>query len=195
MEGAKLQQVEEEKDLGVIISASAKPTAQCVQAAKKRNQILDQIVRSFKCCDKETFSQLYKVFVRPHLEYVIQAWCTYSVRDIDLLERVQKRMVRQISNLNGSYEEKLQQINLTTLRERRVHSDMIETFKMMKGLTKVDPSIWFQKIERDQGVGTRLSNDPLALQQQKPRLDLRKNFFSIRVPPIWNSLPLAIKKS
>ena len=104
-------------------------------------------------------------------------------------------MVRQISNLTGSYEEKLQQINLTTLRERRVRGDMIETFKMMKGLTKVDPSIWFQKIERDQGVGTRLSNDPLALQQQKPRLDLRKNFFSIRVPPIWNSLPLAIRKS
>ena len=35
MEGAKLQQVEDEKDLGVIISASAKPTAQCAQAAKK----------------------------------------------------------------------------------------------------------------------------------------------------------------
>ena len=195
MDGVALQSVPYEKDLDVLIDCSAKPGLQCARAALKANQVLGQLLRSFHCRDKATLTQLYKVFVRPHLEYAIQVWCPYTVKDIDALEKVQKRFVRQISNVSGTYEEKLNKIGLTTLQERRVRGDCIETFKMLHGVTNVDPSLWFNKISHAEGPQTRLSTDPLALEIPPSRLDLRKNFFSVRVPQIWNSLPLSMRQS
>ena len=195
MDGTQIQSVTQEKDLGVIISDNAKPSEQCAKAAKKANQVLGQLLRSFQCRDRSTLVQLYKVFVRPHLEYAVQAWCPYTAKDIELMEKVQKRAIRQITNLRGSYEDKLKQLNLTTLEDRRKRGDCIETFKMLTGLSAVDYSIWFHKVDREEGPQTRLSSDPLALQAQKARLDLRKHFFSVRVPPIWNALPLSVRQS
>ena len=195
MDGVALKAVLNEKDLGVIMEQSAKPSLQCAKAAQKANQVLGQLLRSFKCRDKVVMTQLYKVFVRPHLEYAVQAWCPYTIKDIESLEKVQKRFVRQITALTGSYEDKLSKISLTTLKDRRIRGDCIETFKMMHGFTKVDLSIWFSPITRPEGPQTRLSTDPLSLQSRPAHLDLRKNFFSVCTPPIWNSLPLCVRQS
>ena len=195
MDGALIKAADAERDLGVVMDCSAKPSLQCAKAAMKANQVLGQLLRSFQCRNKEVLTQLYKVFVRPHLEYAVQAWSPYTVKDIDLLEKVQRRMVRQISGIKGTYEEKLGQIGLTTLQDRRERGDCIEIFKMMKGFTNVDHTIWFEKILRTEGPQTRLSADPWALELKPARLDLRKNFFSIRTVHLWNALPLSIKQS
>jgi len=195
MDGTALDAVTQEKDLGVLIDSTAKPSLQCAKAALKANQVLGQLLRSFHSRDMTSLVQLYKVFVRPHLEYAVQVWCPYTANDTNALEKVQKRLVRQITGLAGSYEEKLKKIGLTTLQERRVRGDCIETFKMLQGLTNVDATVWFALNSRVEGAQTRLSTDPLSLAIPRSRLDLRKNFFSARVPSIWNSLPLPIRQS
>ena len=195
MNGIQIQAVESQRDLGMMFDHTAKPGLQCAKAASKGNQVLGQLLRSFQCREKDILVQLYKVFVRPHLEYAIQAWSPYLVKDIEILEKVQKRMVRQIRNITGTYEEKMTKIGLTTLQERRLRGDCIEAFKMLKGFSRVDHTIWFDKVSRNIGPQTRLSTDPLALDTQHARLDLRKNFFSVRTPPIWNSLPLTVRQS
>ena len=157
--------------------------------------MLGQLLRSFQCRSKDVLVQLFKVFVRPHLEYAVQAWSPYLAKDIEVLEKVQKRMVRQIQGLHGTYEEKLSILGLTSLQARRERGDCIEAFKMLKGFTRVDYRVWLSLISREEGPQTRLSTDPLALNLPLSRLDLRKNFFSIRVPPAWNSLPLNIRQS
>merc|ERR1712105_173971 len=146
-------------------------------AAKKANQILGRILRSIQCREREVIVLLYKVFVRPILDYAAPAWSPYLAKDIDCLEKVQRRMVKQIRGLFGSYEEKLQVLDLTTLHLRRIRGDCIETFKMVKGFTKVDYTVWFNTLSRSAGPQTRLSSDPLALETCPARLDLRKNFF------------------
>ena len=134
---------QEEKDLEIIISDTIKPSQQCAPAAKKGNQILGQIRRGFSCFDKDTITSIYKQYVYPQLEYAVQAWCPWTQHDINLLEAVQRRAIRLISGLTGTYEEKLQKLNLTTLIDRRIRGDAIETFKILKGFTKVDPKTWF----------------------------------------------------
>jgi len=46
MEGKKLEEIMEEKDLGVIVSRNCKVSKQCIKAAKKGNQILSLIKRT-----------------------------------------------------------------------------------------------------------------------------------------------------
>ena len=107
--------------------------------------VLGQISRAFHFRDRKTFLQLYKTYVRPHLDYACQAWSPWQRADIDKLEKVQERAVKQISGLRGStYVEKLQELGLTTLEERRHVMDMVSVYRVITGKDDVDPNIWFQ---------------------------------------------------
>ena len=118
-----------EKDLGLTISADMKVSEQCGIAAAKGNQILGLIRRNIVYKEKELIIPLYKTIVRPHLEYCIQAWRPYRKKDIDLLERVQRRATKMIPKLrNISYEMRLKECGLTTLETRRLRGDQIEVF-------------------------------------------------------------------
>ena len=65
------------------------------------------------------------------MEYCVQAWSPWTVADIELLENVQKRAVRMTSGLKGvTYEEKLTELGLMSLADRRTRGDMIETWKI-----------------------------------------------------------------
>ena len=95
-----------------------------------------------------------------------------------------------------SYEQRLEALGMTTLEQRREDSDMIETFKILSGTSKVDSSNWFA-CAADSGGGrlTRLTADPLNLRAPAARLELRRNFFSYRVCEKWNAIPSDIKNS
>ena len=120
-----------EKDLGLTISADMKVSEQCAIAAAKGNQILGLIRRNIVYKEKELIMPLYKTIVRPHLEYCIQAWRPYRKKDIDILERVQRRATKMIQKLrNISYEMRLKECGLTTLETRRMRGDQTEVFKI-----------------------------------------------------------------
>ena len=59
----------------------------------------------------------------------IKAWRPYRKKDIDMLERVQRRATKTIPKLrNISYEMRLKECGLTTLETRRLRGDQIEVF-------------------------------------------------------------------
>ena len=118
---------DEEKDLGIIVAQNLKSSSQCVAPAKSANQTLGMISRK----DKEVMMRLYQTLVRPKLEYCVQAWRRYLRKDIDLLEKVQKRATRLIINDRGlTYRERLKKLGLTTL-ETRLRGDMNDVFKIL----------------------------------------------------------------
>ena len=77
------------KDLGVQITSDFKWTTQCMQAASCARRELFRLRSALSCRKKEVFISLYKAFVRPHLEYCVQAWAPELKRDAECLERVQ----------------------------------------------------------------------------------------------------------
>ena len=73
------------------ITNDAKPSLQCTEAAKKATQALGFVKRTFSHFDCPSFSTLYKTYVRPHMEFAVQAWNPYSRLtgfDALLIERV-----------------------------------------------------------------------------------------------------------
>ena len=115
MNGINLQEVEVEKDLGVICCSDQKVASQCGAAAKKGYKVLEMINKTFTCKNKSVTIKLYKSLVKPHLDYCIQAWRPHLVKDLETIERVQRRATRMMEECRGrSYEERLKMTGLTT---------------------------------------------------------------------------------
>ena len=185
MGDAVLGRTTQEKDLGVTFNADMKVSEQCGIAASKGNQILGLIRRTITYKEKHLIVPLYKAIVRPHLEYCIQAWRPYRKKDIDKLERIQRRATKMIPELRDlSYESRLLQCGLTTLETRRLRGDQIEVFKIVNGYEDVDRNMFFKLKE-----GSRTRGHKAALVKEQCRLDMRKYSFSQRVINEWNKLP------
>ena len=173
-----------EKDLGVTISADMKVSEQCGIAASKGNQILGLIRRNITYKGKKLIIPLYKAIVRPHLEYCIQAWRPYRKKDIDTLERIQRRATKMIPELRDlSYEERLKECGLTTLETRRLRGDQIEVFKILNGYENIDRNMFFS-LKKD----SRTRGHEVKLVKDQCRLDIRKHSFSQRTINEWNKL-------
>ena len=117
---------------------------------------------------------------------------------MEKLEKVQKRAVNMVAGLKSkNYADKLKEVGLTSLEERRSRGDMLQTFRIINGIDNVEAETWFtfaSDRERDGATSTRHSRDSTTLVQGDSRHELRRNFFSQRVPTLWNSLPQATRQ-
>ena len=78
MKNQKLESIQIERDLGVLISSDLKASQQCQQAYAKASKALGMINRTITNKSTKILLQLYKSLVRPHLEYCTTAWYHYQ---------------------------------------------------------------------------------------------------------------------
>ncbi|GAB0181294.1 mitochondrial enolase superfamily member 1 [Grus japonensis] len=81
----------EEKDLGLLIDEKLNMSWWCALAAQKASRVLGCIKRGVTSRSREVILPLYSALVTPHLEYCVQLWGPQDRRDMELLERVQRR--------------------------------------------------------------------------------------------------------
>ena len=133
---------------------------------------------------QDVLTRLYKSLVRPHLEYCVSAWSPHYVKDKERLERVQRRFTRMVPGMRGlDYERRLEKLKLMSLEERRNRADLIEMFKISRGVSAIPWNSFFRadSSDRTRGHSRKLAKDGF-------RLDVRKYFFSQRIVKRWNSL-------
>ena len=123
------------------MAANLKPTTQCAAAAKTAQSVLNQISRAFHFRDRNIYLRLYKQYVRPHLEFATPAWAPWTEKDKSVLERVQQRAVKMVTGLQSQeYTERLHEIQLETLEERRHMADMCMVRNIMSEKGELKPT-------------------------------------------------------
>ena len=182
--GKEIESVQQEKDLGVVITNDLKSSNQCIEAVKKAQKLLGYIKRQFRTRNKETILTLYNALVRPHLEYAVQFWSPSLRKDIERLEAVQARATKLIPSIRHlGYVRRLERLNLYSLEKRRLRGQLIETFKMLKGVNNID----YRHLFTFSNNLTRSNGWKLEL--KRFNTSQCGNFFTYKIAPIWNRLP------
>ena len=87
----------------------------------------------------------------------MQFWSQQFRKDIDAMERVQRRTTRLIpGQARLSYEERLMETGFYTRERRQLRGDMIEMFKIMKGSDKISADELFNRVDSDRTRGHSL---------------------------------------
>ena len=185
--GTEITTVTTEKDIGFWISNDLSTSTHIHKARARALGEIARIKRNFSFIDKKAFCVLYNQRVRPHLDYGMTACPPDSAAEAKLLERVQAKATALVLGMKGlNSEERRKKLGLMTLEVRRERGDMIEVFKILKGLTRIDPTEFWEV--REARNGARLVKE-LATNGKRRR----HNFFSYRVIQRWNLLPMELK--
>ena len=119
-------------------------------------------------------------------------WNTTPLFGIHILWRTSARwkvssggLQKKLNGLHDlTYEQRLQVLNLDSLEVRRIRADLVLTFKIIRGISRVKISDFFTV-----STATKTRGHCYKLSMPKVRTDIRKYFFSSRIVKVWNALP------
>ena len=185
-----LKNVEEVKDLGILVDSKLQFQNHTSAKVNKANQMWGTVRRAFKHMNEDIFRKLFCSHVRPHLEYSIQFWAPYLRKNINQIESVQRRATKCIPGYrNLSYEDRLRKLKLPTLAYRRLRGSMIEVYKMLNVYDKeVTPHL------KIRASTTRGHNQRIYVDTAK-KVHPKHHSFHLRIANPWNSLPSDVVSS
>ena len=97
-----------------------------------------------------------------------------------------------MSGLIGhTYEERLVELRLPSLRDRRREIHMAQTYRIVNG---PDSDQWFERADNRRPTRAAAGRDNIV-KKKRSHHEFRNNFFSSRVADEWNALPDDIKSA
>ena len=180
----QLPVVDSIRDLGITISSNLKFGEHISKMCSKASVTANMIYRTFKQHSTDFLIQMFNTFVRSKLEYASTVWNPHLLKDIDLIEKVQRKFSKRLPGCHDlSYPARLKLLGIEPLELRRLYTDLTMVFKILNGLVSLkQPDFFAPKDPYTRGHSK-------SLYRQTSHKDVRRYFFSNRVVPVWNSLP------
>jgi ribonuclease P/MRP protein subunit RPP40 len=188
LNGQHLATVASVNDLGVIRTPGFISTEQCTTVACKASRAANCIRRSFSYGSRKLLWPAFQAYVLPTLMFCASSWAPCLLRDIDVIEKVQRRYTKTIHGLHDlPYDKRLQELGALTLVNRRTYADMTLVFKCLHGMTNCSPSALGLMVAENstRSAAHRLIQTRIANRAHGAS-------FSCRAPSSWNKLPLDI---
>ena len=122
--GVAIQRSPVVRDLGILISEDLKFHAQIDQACKRAHAEIKRIRRSFVSRSPAFIAELFKLYVRPHLEYAVEVWNPRCRGDVIKIEKVQNIMTKLIPHGHIlSPQQRNAKLGLSSYEDRRLRGD------------------------------------------------------------------------
>ena len=189
--GANLEMESEISDLGVLLSSDAKTSEHCVKTSKKGLGKVALIYSNFRCRNRQFLVNMFNTYVLPIVSYNSSVWSPFQIGDINSVERVLRTFTRRVPGLAQlPYPRRLKELNMCSLEETRIRTDLILTYRILKGHIDLNKDHFFEA-----SLATRTRGHSMKLQKHHSNLQTTRNFFSSRVVDIWNSLPESVVTS
>ena len=180
----------EETDLGVLFTTNLKFLRHINNIILKANRTLAIIRYTFHSLNPHLLGILYVSLVWPQIDYLSPVWNPHQLKDIRVLENVQRHATRLISSFKHMvYPNRLTSLNLLSLLYCRKHVDMILTIKILQGLDGI-PNDEFFTINTNATRG-----NGLKLFKKRTSLTTQLHSFPFRVVNDWNILPESLVNS
>ena len=187
--GIDIEVTDDARYLGVSINNKLSWNNHIDNISHKANNTLNFIHRNFKTCKPKVKEKLYTTYVRPSLEFSSSVWDPHTKKNIDKLERVQRRaarFVRSNYSRNQSVTSLMRDMNWTPLRERRARAKVTTVYKATHHMVDIPFDLPLTH------SNTRSSQNfylPYA------RTDVYKHSYYQNAIRQWNSLPTHIRES
>ena len=183
--GSLIDRVDSIKYLGLTIKNNLSWSDHISKICSKARRLVGMLFRSFyTCADTSTIKTLYLTLVRPHLEYANQVWDPYFIKDLKLLEDVQKFACKVcLKNWNMPYDEMLDTLNMPKLEQRRKGLKLY----FMHKLVQTDSSEIVPLVPRSCCYTTRFTHSKQLCNLSGHSAQYLNSFFPNTIN-LWNNL-------
>ncbi|XP_072018615.1 uncharacterized protein [Amphiura filiformis] len=196
MLGTELKSTDHHPYLGVELASSMDWKHHIQNVSGKAQRTLNFLQRNLYKCPQKVRTQAYTSLIRPTLEYAATIWDPYHQRDINSLERVQRKAVRFIT---GNYRRRSSvtalraDLGFPTLQQRRLASRLTLFYKIHN--QEVSVQIPCHYIPQDTpSIKTRRTHEE-QYKIIRARTEVYKNSYFPATIPVWNKLPASIVTS
>ena len=182
-----LNKVSTVKYLGVQINSDLSWSTHITNLCNKARRLIGLLYRRFYSnADTKTMLQLYKTFIRPHLEYCSSVWDPYLIKDVEALEKVQRFGLRVcLKKWDLDQEQLLHAAGVVSLSDRRAHAKLSHLFKLVNRLIDYPDAPLYHKVHH---YNARQSNTKQLIIPRARTVQFQRSFFPDTVKR-WNSLP------
>ncbi len=190
LSGQVLEEVNMAKYLGVNISQDLSWTSHIASVAQRGNYSLAFLRRNLKGCPAELKQLGYNSLVRSLLEYSAPIWDPHYAKDIQKIEKVQRRAARFVTNnydWSCSVTGMMKKLGWKTLKDRRRELRLSLLYKIVNEKVAIQSDTLLTKAD----ARTRSSHQH-KYRQYTCNTNSFKSSFIPRTIPEWNALPAGV---
>jgi len=187
-----LEWVSEFTYLGVKITSNLSWRSHILAKTTKANRTLNLLRRTMYSCGEGAKKRAYEALVRPQVEYCSAVWNPHLKKDVDVLEKLQRRAARwiccrwnkQTYKWSKTYSEAINHLGWKTLEDRRNIQICCQTYRIIHHLDCIPFDCYFSFVKH-----TATRSHALSLFCKPSCINAFRYSFFINAAFLWNTLP------